>query len=286
MAEAVLTRAPHGDLLARYQRDGFVVVPGLFPQGQRERVLAEITRTFGLRAADLGPEAPAGDGQAAFSALLAGLFARDVPAYVAAAKLTQSLVGVHQMGLSPELIGVVEALGLGLPAISTRPVIHYMADRLKILGGYQKTPPHQDWRSVQGSLDGITVWTPLFDVGLNDYPLEVVPGSHLQGLLDSTADMPNYRVRPELYSEADFRPLELKAGDAVVFSGFLLHRTGETGGESVRVSLSFRFNNVAEPSFVRRGYPDRYIYRADPAIVTPDFPSAEDLAEIFPEAAR
>ena len=286
MAEAAPAPPPQDDLIARYRRDGFIVVPGLFSPNRREQVLAGIAETFRLRAATLGLGPPAGEGHAAFSALLGGLFDRDIPAYVAAAKLTQSLVGVHQMGVSPELMGVVEALGLGLPAISTRPVIHYMADRLKIPGGYQKTPPHQDWRSVQGSLDGITVWTPLFDVGLNDYPLEVVPGSHLEGLRDSTPDMPNYRVRPELYSEADFRPLELAAGDAVVFSGFLLHRTGETGGENVRVSLSFRFNNVAEPHFVRRGYPDRYIYRADPAIVTPDFPSAEELGKVFPGADR
>lgn len=286
MAEAAQANAPQDHLIAVYRRDGFVVVPGLFPPSRREQVLCAIAETFRLRATSLGLGSPAGEGQAAFSELLAGLFDRDIPAYVAAAKLTQSLASVHQMGVSSELMAVVEALGLGLPAISTRPVIHYMADRLKIPGGYQKTPPHQDWRSVQGSLDGITVWTPLFDVGLNDYPLEIVPGSHLEGLQDSTPDMPNYRVRPDLYSEADFRPLELAAGDAVVFSGFLLHRTGETGGENVRVSLSFRFNNVAEPHFVRRGYPDRYIYRADPAIVTPEFPSAEELAKVFPGAVR
>lgn len=286
MAEPALAPAPNHELLARYHSDGFLVVPGLFPEATRARALAEIARTFRLRAASLGLNPPGGQGQGAFSELLAGLFARDVPAYIAAAKLTQNLACVHQIGVSAELMGVVEALGLSLPAISTRPVIHYMADRLKIPGGYQKTPPHQDWRSVQGSLDGITVWTPLYDVGLNDYPLEIVPGSHLSGLLDSTPDLPNYRVREELYSEADFRPLELMAGDAVVFSGFLLHRTGESGGDQVRVSLSYRFNNAAEPHFVRRGYPDRYLYRPDPAIVTADFPSEAELAEVFPEAAR
>ena len=284
MAEPARAPAPQDHLLAGYRRDGYVVIPGLFSEAARAQVLAGIAETFRLRAAGLGLSAPAGEGQAGFSALLGGLFERDIPAYIAAAKLTQSLARVHQMAVSPELIEVVEALGLGLPAVSTRPVIHYMADRLKIPGGYQKTPPHQDWRSVQGSLDGITVWTPLFDVGLNDYPLEIVPGSHRQGLLDSTPDMPNYRVRNELYSAADFRPLQMKAGDAAVFSGFLLHRTGEAGRERVRVSLSFRFNNVAEPHFVRRGYPDRYIYRADPAIVTPDFPRPDDLAALFPES--
>ena len=86
-------------------------------------------------------------------------------------------------GWRPELMRVMTELGLTVPALSTRPVIHYMADQLKIEGGYHKTPMHQDWRSVQGSLDGITIWLPLFDVGAGDYPLEVVRGSHRGGLL-------------------------------------------------------------------------------------------------------
>ena len=286
MAETALKLEPTSHLVELFLRDGMVVIPGLFAESLRQEVLCDIVEVFALRAAELGLSLPAGPGHDVFSELVAGLFGRDIPAYVAAAKLTQHLASVHRMGLCPELMAVVQGLGLDLPAISTRPVIHYMADRLKIPGGYQKTPPHQDWRSVQGSLDGITIWTPLYDVGLNDYPLEVSLGSHLGGLMDATPDMPNYRVLPELYSEADFQPLELKAGDAVIFSGFLLHRTGEAGAERVRVSLSFRFNNVAEPHFVRRGYPSPYLYRPDPAILTPDFPSAEELAEIFPEAAR
>jgi hypothetical protein len=40
-------------------------------------------------------------------------------------------------------------VGLAVPALSTRPVFHYMADQLKIEGGYHKAPIHQDWRSVQ-----------------------------------------------------------------------------------------------------------------------------------------
>jgi phytanoyl-CoA hydroxylase len=286
MAETALKLEPVSDLADRFRRDGLVVIPGLFPERLRDEVLGEIVDVFALRARELGLRLPASPDHAAFSDLAAGLFGRDVPSYIAAAKLTQHLASVHRMGLCPELMAVVRELGLDLPAISTRPVIHYMADRLKIPGGYQKTPPHQDWRSVQGSLDGITIWTPLYDVGLNDYPLEVSLGSHLGGLMDATPDMPNYRVLPELYNEADFQPLEVKAGDAVIFSGFLLHRTGEAGGERVRISLSFRFNNVAETQFVRRNYPNPYIYRPDPAILTPDFPSAEALAEIFPEAGR
>jgi phytanoyl-CoA hydroxylase len=271
-----------------YRRDGFLVVPNLFSQPTREAVARDLVRTFALRAETLGLRLPAraAADQRTFSELVGTLFDKDIPAYVAAAKLTQHLASVHAMGVSPALLDAIGALGLELPAISTRPVIHYMADRLKIPGGYQKTPPHQDWRSVQGSLDGVTVWSPLYDVTEEDYPLEIIPGSHRRGLLDSTPDMPNYRIGEDHYRESDFRPLTLKGGDAVIFSGFLVHRTGARGADRVRVSFSFRFNNVAEPSFVERNYPNPYLYRADPTIVTPDFPSADALSAVFPGAAR
>ena len=275
------------DVARAYRRDGYVVVPGLFRPHDLAGVAADMVETFEHRARalklDLPPvTSPAGlPDHLAFSELLGGLFRADIPAYIAAAKLTQHLVSLHQLGVGQALIDAVRALGLDLPAVSTRPVIHYMADRLKIPGGYHKTPPHQDWRSVQGSLDGVTVWAPLFDVGRADYPLEIAPGTHRRGLMDSTPDMPNYRTVAEAYDEGDFQPVLLNSGDAVIFSAFLLHRTGERGGPLVRTAFSFRFNNIAEPSFVRRGYPDRYVYRADPALVTPDFPSPADLASIF-----
>jgi ectoine hydroxylase-related dioxygenase (phytanoyl-CoA dioxygenase family) len=269
------------DPAAAFRRDGYVVVRGLFSPAAREAVLADIVTAFRTRAQALGLDLPAGTDQAAFTELACGLFRRDIPAYVAAAKLSQHTVGLHRMGVSPELMAAICGLGLAAPAISTRPVIHYMCERLKIPGGYQKSPAHQDWRSVQGSLDGVTVWSPLYDVGLGDHPLEIIPGSHRAGLLPSEPDLPNYRIPEPHYDEAAFEALPLRAGDAVLFSGFLVHRTGERGCDQVRVAASFRFNNLAEPSFVRRNYPNPYIYRADPEILTPDFPAPQDLAGVF-----
>jgi ectoine hydroxylase-related dioxygenase (phytanoyl-CoA dioxygenase family) len=277
----MLARKSAPSLIEDYRRDGFVILPGLFDAATRHTVAQDIAAVFARRAETLGIATPTGADQHALTEQMSALFAADVKSYMAAAKLTQHLASVHRAGVSDAVMGALDALRLTAPSVSTRPVIHYIADQLKIPGGYQKTPPHQDWRSVQGSLDGVTFWSPLFDVGAEDYPLEIVPGSHRRGLLDSTPDLPNYRIRGELLTDDAFVPLSLRAGDAVVFSGFLVHRTGERGGRNVRVALSFRFNNTAEPSFVARSYPDRYLYRADPELVTPDFPSADDLAEIF-----
>jgi ectoine hydroxylase-related dioxygenase (phytanoyl-CoA dioxygenase family) len=272
-------------LVEEFRRNGYVILPGLFDAATRRAIAEDIAGVFARRAAALGISTPRRGDQHALTELLSAIFAADVKSYIAAAKLTQHLASVHRLGVSDAVMGVLGSLGLVAPSVSTRPVIHYIADQLKIPGGYQKTPPHQDWRSVQGSLDGVTFWSPLFDAGDGDYPLEIIPGSHRRGLLDSTPDLPNYRIRGELIEDSSFVPLSLRAGDAVVFSGFLVHRTGERGGRSVRMALSFRFNNTAEPSYVARNYPDPYLYRADPAIVTPDFPVERDLEDIFGDAS-
>jgi len=269
-----------------YQRDGFVVVRNCIPPAVLDQLGEDLAKTFHLRAKALGLNLPAVSTHADLTDLLCGLFECDRASYIAAAKLTQHLASVHRFGISPELMDVVEELGLALPAISTRPVIHYMADRLKIPGGYQKTPNHQDWRSVQGSLDALTIWIPLFDVGRGDYPLEIIPRSHTRGILPSVEDVPNYRICDEDLGSGKFEALSMKQGDAVFFSAFLIHRTGIVGGDLVRISFSFRYNNVAEPHFIDRNYPNPYLYRPDMSVLTPDFPGPEQMREIFPDFAE
>jgi hypothetical protein len=268
--------------LTGYRRDGFAVARGIVPAAVLDRIADEIAGVFHRRAASLGLDLPATSDQPGLSRLLIGLFEHDRSSYVAAAKLTQHLASVHRLGVGDEILGALAALGVGLPALSTRPVIHYMADRLKIPGGYHKTPAHQDWRSVQGSVDGLTIWLPLFDVGVRDYALEIVPGTHRHGLLPSTDDAFGHRLVDGAVPESSFVKLPIVRGDAAFFSGFLVHRTGEEGGEMVRIALSFRYNNAADPSFVARNYPDRYAYRPDMRLLEEAFPLTEELARAFP----
>ena len=263
------------------RRDGFSVARDLISIDTLDHLAADIFGVFGRRCRALGLEVADPVDQQSLSALLTLLFNHDRQSYIAAVRQTQHLAGVHMLGLAPELMRVVAELGLAVPALSTRPVIHFMADQLKIEGGYHKTPIHQDWRSVQGSLDGISLWLPLFDVGVRDYPLEVVRGSHFRGLLPSIDDPFGHRVADGLVDEKDFMPVPVRRGDVIFFSGFLVHRTGSLGGDRVRVALSYRYNNAAEPSFVARNYPSPYVYRPDMRLLQEDFPTAEDVRRIF-----
>jgi hypothetical protein len=58
----------------------------------------------------------------------------------------------------------------------------------------------------------------------------------------------------------------LKRGDILVFSTLLVHATSEPGGERVRMAASFRFNDAADASYIERGLPIPYSYKADMAV--------------------
>lgn len=265
-----------------YRQEGWTVQRGLIPPATLDALLADIAGVFGRAARAAGIALPDPTDRASLSLLAVRLFDADRTVYAGAAKQTQFLASVQRLCVGPEMSGMLERLGIAVPALSTRPVIHYMADALKFEGGYHKTPAHQDWRSVQGSLDGVVVWLPLFDVGPNDYPLEVATRSHRLGLLPSEDHAFGHRIADGQVGEDAFSPLPLARGDAVFFSSFLVHRTGALGGDQVRVAISFRYNNAAEPSFVARHHPVPYIYRPDMRLVTEGFPTAADMRRFFP----
>jgi hypothetical protein len=143
---------------------------------------------------------------------------------------------------------------------------------------------HQDWRSMQGSLDSVVVWLPLVDVDRALGALEVVPGSHRWGLL--AADMAdsyghNTEDAQARIDPGALRSMELERGDAVFFSAFLVHQSGTNVTEAIRWSCHFRYNNLRDPTFVARGFPHPYLYRPDEALITSDFPVPEQVTEVF-----
>jgi len=206
-----------------------------------------------------------------------------MPSYLAAAKLTQYLPALHRLGVSEPLLAVLSNLGLAYPVISTRPVVHIISEALKVPGGYHRTPPHQDWRSVQGSLDAVVAWMPLVSAAADNAPLEVIPGSHRNGLLPSEPHAFGNRVRAAAIEGQAFQAIEAEPGDLVIFSMFLVHRTGAAQGDGVRWAVSFRYNNLDEPSFAARDYPNPYIYKPSDDLLVDGFPECADLVPIFGE---
>jgi hypothetical protein len=269
------------DDVERYRRDGYLVLKKQIPLAALKACLEEVCAVFNGMARQWSPSTPEAHDLTSLTRVMTAIFECDPALFMAAGKLAQHTIALHRLGCDEAMLGPLREAGLQMPAISTRPVIFIIHDALKVPGGYHKSPPHQDWRSMQGSLDSAVVWVPFADVAPGGHALEVLPGSHLCGLLPTDDDVFGHRVDEAFLPDRPFAPLQLELGDAVLFSSFTVHRTGEAGGEVARLAASYRYNNVLEPSFVERGYPNPYIYRPDMTLLTPAFPEPGLLAALF-----
>ena len=263
-----------------YRREGFTVLKGVIPRKRVDAVLSEIGDIFRPILRHHAIDGAGAKGQH-FEAALVSLFSQYMPEYLAAAKAAQSSPAVHAMGASEPIIDIVRAFGISQPLIAVRPVTHILSETLKVPGGYHRTPPHQDWRSIQGSLDAIVVWLPLVSVDRGFGALEVIPGSHLGGLLPTRRD-PFGNVIDEVDIDLNgFIPVEVEPGDAVVFSMFTVHRTGAEQRAGIRWAVSLRYNNAAAPDFADHGYPNPFVYKSQDDLLFDEFPSPEAVRGIF-----
>ncbi len=98
-------------------------------------------------------------------------------------------------------------------------------------------PWHQDEYFIPTRDRSLTaVWIALDDATVENGCLWVLPGSHRRGVLypDRDQDDPDFDCSIEAYDfpyrDADAVPIELAAGSAVVFNGYLLHRSLKNSG--------------------------------------------------------
>jgi hypothetical protein len=268
----------------QYLADGYCVARNLIPTPELQCINVEISELFATQLRRLGLPVVPGDSREAFRSNATALLQADVPTYISTARVTQMLPSVHRLLISEPIMKFVRELGIAFPLISTRASIHIMSDDLKIPNGYHKTPPHQDWRSVQGSLDCVVLWLPTTPVSESSHPLEIVPRSHLLGLLPTAEHIMTPTVDDARISPDRFVPIPVEPGDVIAFSSFMVHRTGEQGDGLVRTALSGRFNNAAEPTFVQHGFPTPYSYSYRKDLMFENFPTVEDLETVFPGA--
>ena len=265
-----------------FDRDGFVIVRQGVPAADLDALMRDFRSVFEIQFARHGVDEGSSE-NAQFDKSLVALFRTSMESYLGAARLIQYLPALHRLGVSEPMLDLLGRLRIQHPVISTRPVVHIVSDALVVPGGYHRTPVHQDWRSVQGSLDAVTAWLPLVPVVPGQNTLEIVPGSHKRGLLPAVPHPFGNAVEPGQYADADFVPIEAAPGDVVLFSMLLVHRTGQADGtgEGVRWAISFRYNNLGEPTFAERNFPNPYIYKPRDDLLTEGFPSAADIRREF-----
>lgn len=202
------------------------------------------------------------------------IFDKGVDQYIGFLSAQAKLAFFQKMFLSNGVYAIFDFININPVLITSQPVLHIMSPSLRIPDGYYGTAAHQDWPSTQGSLDCVTVWIPLIDASIGNFPLEVIPGSHLGGLREGKLNGSILEVEAD---DKEFVPVECRAGDVIFMSGFLVHRTGK--GNGFRVAVSQRFDNANEQTFIERGYPcaqKRVVSRE-----IPWRPTAEQVVKVF-----
>jgi len=262
-----------------FQEKGFVRLNGFFTKEDVECVRQDAKWVFLKQMTTRGFITQNDPDEREFESSMAKYFSEDMQGFINCGKTCQHLISLHRLSLRETIVRQLAALGVKRPNICTRPVLYFNSRNLAKSEAYYKSPPHQDWRSMQGSLNAIVIWVPLVDISQELGALQIIPRSHLCGLLESHED--EWYRRVEGLSDEQYQSIEAKAGDALFFSAFLVHRAGNNVTDSIRWSCHFRYNDLEEPTFVWRKYPNPYSYAPQQDLVTKDFPPIEELKKLY-----
>ena len=258
-----------------YKKNGFLILRDFFTPETVGQIKDEALSIF-----DKQIKAKAIDNQNSTELeKLTKLFNEDFKSFVSSGKHIQHMISLHRLSLSSDIEKVIKLLGVAQPNICTRPVLYFNHKQLAKEDVYHTVFAHQDWRSMQGSINSVVCWVPLVDIDKNLGALEVVPGSHLQGLI--TEEVLHGFGSVTQFHDSDFLSVEMKAGDILIFNSFLVHRSGQNTRQDIRWSCHFRYNDMSETTFIDRGFPHPYIYKPDDQLLTPAFDTKKAVNEYF-----
>ena len=128
---------------------------------------------------------------------------------------------------------------------------------------------------MYSSLNALTFWVALTDVGQTNFPLEVIPGSHLNGFIEGQATDHYFELDLTRYNSTLFQIVEVKAKSAVIFSPFLIHKTGLNSCAGFRLATSYRVDDSADLYHTEQGYYTAYTRSVNRTIDSSNKPAAE-----------
>jgi Phytanoyl-CoA dioxygenase (PhyH) len=265
----------------QYQEQGYYIGRDLLPKADVQSTLHEFHTIVAQQLRRLGLPATPFDGEPSVHHDMRTLLNANLDAYLASLRLIGKLFSVQKLIMNESIVAMSRELGIELPAFQTSPVLHLMANDLKVPGGYYGFGAHQDWPALQSGLDTITTWIPFVEVDRNNFPMELIPGSHRMGFLESEQQEHIHEVAPSHYHEANFIPMEANPGDVVFMCSFTIHRSGQRGGDRVRIAVSARYENASEPTFIDRLYPFAQKRVVERDLKVKGFPTREQVLGVF-----
>jgi phytanoyl-CoA hydroxylase len=269
------------NLKDEYSRNGLVVVKSFFSPQEIDAVRKEAKDIFALQIRKNGIEFdPASE--SSFEKALYTLFRQNYNAFLGSARAAQQMLSLFTLTCNDKILDLLSTLGLSKPVLCVKPILYFNSPHLAKKEGHYKTPAHQDWRSMQGSLNSIVIWIPLIDMTKEIGAVEFIRGSHLNGLAESQPDEWYRHIESKNLEESAFFAAEVQKGDLVAFSAFTIHRSGNNVTDRIRWSMHVRFNDLLEATYADRNFAHPYkVYIPEDGLITPGFPSASQVQSVF-----
>jgi hypothetical protein len=258
-----MTQTAESTLQSRFARDGYALVRGLAEPDRLRGAQTAIARLVELRSGRTLRRPDGSVSRADVDRALLALTREDARHKSFIYDTLPNLPEVVGLATSPAVMRAVRrCLGLEAGAL-----VSFINVNLRIdLAGQEwehNLPWHQDYpyrNKLYAKEASAVLWMPVFDCPLPLGPVEVRPGSHLAGEI-TTREIPRDVGAPHWTIPEDaMRRLpvqteqaELAAGDALVFSILLVHRSGiNRDNDAVRWSLQARYSNVQAPTFLEQ----------------------------------
>ena len=237
--------------LEQFKENGFIVLKNFFDKEYIETLKTKAESIFKIQFNYFGYTG-------SFKENMIRLFNEHEQVFMNCGKLIQTgLIELYKLPFEDKLIHVIKDIGIEFPNLCTRPVLFFNHPKLAKNIVYYKTPPHQDWSSMESSMDSVVVWVPLIDVNKENGSIIIYPGTHKLGPLpfNSTGGF------AEVERIGDSIQPSFEIGDIVIFSTLLVHESGDITNDEIRWSCHFRYTNMLESNFIERGFPNPYIYK-------------------------
>jgi ectoine hydroxylase-related dioxygenase (phytanoyl-CoA dioxygenase family) len=96
--------------------------------------------------------------------------------------------------------------------------------------------------------DILTVWLALTDATIENGCMQVMPGSHREGLKDH-CPVDQLRIPDALLELEQAKPLPMKAGSALLMTARTVHSSMDNvSQDSVRISFDLRYQPIGQPT--------------------------------------
>ena len=108
-------------------------------------------------------------------------------------------------------------------------------------GGGGRFHFHQDNQYTRFDGPGINIWFALMEMTPENGCLQIAPGTHLVGTLDSVESEDRDGHRTVAVEPSDFLPLRMMPGDAVAFTRLTLHGSGANSTDQARLGYAVQY---------------------------------------------